>query len=275
MNIKFYKHFVLLLLLNLGCNSDKQNTKNNADTAFTKFEDTFLDAYWKHYPTGSVYIGYGKYYDQLVIPDSLSFVQDLSFSKAWLDSLNTIDYKGISENNKISFNIIKNQLESDIWYNSVFKPQEWDASIYNISSASYYIINQPYAPLDERLKILSLYLQHSDDYYKAAFNNLRQPTKEHLELAILQNKGGLEIFGTALTDSIKASHLSKAEKDALNQNIYKTVNSIKDFRFLETYGGKCNFYQIRLVKMLIINIFKATNCVISEFPPKPSKNQTL
>ena len=24
--------------------------------------------------------------------------------------------------------------------------------------------------------------------------------------------------------------------------------------------------------MLIINIFKATNCVISEFPPKPSKN---
>ena len=44
-------------------------------------------------------------------------------------------------------------------------------------------------------------------------------------------------------------------------------------RFLETYGGKCNFYQVRLVKMLIINIFKATNCVISEFPPKPSKNR--
>src|SRR4029077_1955949 len=134
------------------------------------------------------------------------FSGNIAFSNTWIDSLKTIDHNQLNENNKISFNIINNQLQSDIWYTSVFKIQEWDASIYNISASSDYIINQPYAALDDRLKILTRFLQHTDEYYKAALRNLNRPTKEHIELAIVQNKGGLEVFGAALTDSIKSSH---------------------------------------------------------------------
>ena len=72
MKNNFYKLFVLLLLINFSCNLNKQNN-NNTDTVFTIFEDTFLDAYWKQYPTLSIYSGYGKYYDKLVVPDSSTF----------------------------------------------------------------------------------------------------------------------------------------------------------------------------------------------------------
>ena len=212
MKHNLYKLLVLLLLLNFGCHSDKQNINNNTDKAFTKFEDAFLDAYWKQYPTSSIYSGYGKYYDKLVVPDSSAFDDNISFSKNWIDSLDNLDYKGLSENNKISLNIIKNQLQSDLWYTAIFRQQEWDASIYNISAPCDYIINQPYAPLDERLKILTRYLQNTDDYYKAALNNLRRPTKEHMELSILQNQAGVGVFGAALTDSINVSHLTNIEK---------------------------------------------------------------
>jgi len=224
-----YKLFALLLLLNVGCNSDKQNINNNADKEFTAFEDSFLDAYWKQYPTGSIFSGYGKYYDKLVIPDSSAFADNISFSNNWIDSLNALDYKELSENNKISFNIIMNQLQSDLWYTSVFRQQEWDASIYNISAPCDYIINQPYASLDERLKILTRYLQHTDEYYKAAINNLHQPTKEHMELSILQNLAGVSVFGTTLTDSIKASHLTDIQKDSLQENINKAISAMNDF----------------------------------------------
>lgn len=229
MKNNFYKLFVLLLLINFSCISNKQNNNNNTDTVFTRFEDTFLDAYWKQYPTLSIYSGYGKYYDKLVVPDSSTFAGNISFSKNWIDSLSKLDFKQLNENNKISFNIIKNQLESDTWYSAVFKPQEWDASIYNISGSCDYIINQPYALLDERLKILTSYLQHADDYYIAALNNLHQPTKEHVELSILQNQGGVSVFGAGLTDSINASHLTKIEKDSLHQNINKAIDAMKVF----------------------------------------------
>ncbi|MES2331734.1 MAG: DUF885 domain-containing protein [Bacteroidota bacterium] len=224
-----YKLIVLLLLVSVGCQSGKQNNNNNADKAFTTFEDSFLDAYWKQYPSNSIYSGYGKYYDRLVIPDSSAFAGNISFSNNWIDSLSKIGYDQLSENNKISFKIIRNQLQADTWYTAVFKQQEWDASFYNISGPSDYIINQPYAPLDERLKILTRYLQHTDDYYKAALNNLHQPTKEHLELSIMQNQAGTGVFGAALSDSINASHLTEIEKDSLHQNINKSVAAMNAF----------------------------------------------
>ena len=101
--------------------------------------------------------------------------------------------------------------------------------MYNMAWTGDYILNQPYAPLDERLKLLSKHLENTDAYYKAAFAQLRQPTKEHVELAIVQNQGGVSIFGAALTDSINASGLSDAEKTILQQNIAKTITAINGY----------------------------------------------
>jgi uncharacterized protein (DUF885 family) len=220
---------VLLVMTLVSCKSDKKETNDNTDANFASFETEFLDAYWKQYPSGSIAQGYGKYYDKLVVPNAAAFKNNVAFSKKWLANLDALDYDKLSDNNKISSNIIKNQLESDIWYTTVFKQQEWDASIYNISGSCDYIINQPYAPLDERLKILTKYLENSDAYYKAALENLKQPTKEHLEMAINQNKGGMQLFGKSLTDSIAASHLSSADKDVLQKNIAKALTAMKDY----------------------------------------------
>jgi uncharacterized protein (DUF885 family) len=206
-----------------------QDRNDDPDIAFTNFENRFLDAYWKQHPSSSIGVGYGKYYDELIIPGRLSVANDIAFSKAWLDSLNKMDLTGLSDNNKISVNIIKNQLESDIWYASVFKPQEWDASYYNISGECDYIVNQPFASLDERLLILSTHIEHADEYFKAAFQMLKKPTKEHVQMAIQQNEGGLSVFGSALTDSIKASHLSEAEKLHLQENIAKSIQAINAY----------------------------------------------
>ena len=220
---------VLLAIIIVSCNSSKKENNDNTDANFASFETKFLDAYWKQYPSGAIAQGYGKYYDKLVVPNAATFADNVDFSKKWLADLNAMDYDQLSDNNKISSNIIKNQLESDIWYIDVFKQQEWDASIYNISGSCDYIINQPYAPLDARLKILTNYLANSDGYYKAALENLKHPTKEHLEMAINQNKGGLGIFGKSLTDSIAASHLSSADKEALQKNITKAIAAMNGY----------------------------------------------
>jgi len=220
---------IMVAFISISCNTKKQNTTNNTDKTFADFENTFLDAYWKQYPSASIFNGYGKYYDLLVIPDSASFAGNVSFSKSWMDSLNKLGFEKLNDNNKISFNIIKNQLESDIWYTSVFIQQEWDASMYNISGTCDYILNQNYAPLDERLKILNRRLQHTDAYFKAAFSTLKRPIKGLVELSIIQNLGGLDIFGKALTDSIKISHLTGGAKDSLQQNATKTIAAINGF----------------------------------------------
>ncbi len=212
-----------------SCSTKTQDNTTGNDKSFAAFEDVFLDAYWKQYPAASINIGYGKYYENLVVPDSAAVAANIAFSKQWTDSLDKMDYSKLSDNDKISFNIIKHQLASDAWYQSVFKDHEWNPSVYNISGECYYIITQPYAPLDERLKTLSSRLQNADAYYKAAFAMLHNPTKEHTEMAASQNEGGLSVFGKSLTDSINASHLTDAEKITLNANVAKTIAAIKGY----------------------------------------------
>jgi uncharacterized protein (DUF885 family) len=224
-------HFVIFLAAFgiTACHESADKNIGNADKSFSEFENRFLDSYWKQYPSGSITIGYGKYYENLVIPDSTSFLLNVRFSRNWIDSLNALNYNGLSDNNKISFNIIKNQLESDIWYQSVFNQQQWDASSYNLSNESYYLIHQLFAPLDDRLRILSKHLEKADKYYEAAFKILKKPTRESVGLSIMQNKGGISIFGKDLADSIQSSHLSIAEINTLNKNIDKTVHAINSF----------------------------------------------
>ena len=259
MKKSFTALLVLLAITIVSCNSPKKENNDNTDKTFSSFETKFLDAYWKQYPSGAIAQGYGKYYDKLVVPNAAAFADNVNFSKKCLADLEALDYDQLSDNNKISSNIIKNQLESDIWYTTVFKQQEWDASVYNISSSCDYIINQPYAPLDERLKILTKYLDNSDAYYKAALENLKEPTKEHLEMAISQNKGGMALFGKPLIDSIAASHLNKEEKEKLQNNIFKAGSAMMDYiAGLEKMDKDKNFKfkDYRIGKKLFAEKFK-------------------
>ncbi len=277
----FYLVVILSGIAIVRCTSQPKPSVDNTDQAFSYFENRFLDAYWKEYPSAAVFVGYGKYYENLVIPDSNSVKSSIAFSNQWIDSLNNIHFDKLSDNNKISFNIIKNQLESDIWYRSVFKQQEWDASMYNLSGECDYIINQPYAPLDARLKILSQHLEHADAYYRAALASLNKPTKEHIELAILQNQGGISLFGAALTDSINASHLSSAEKDALQKNIAKTIDAINTY--VDVLKGivankDAEFRDFRIGKKLFAEKFKydlATDFTPQELYDKATADKKL
>lgn len=212
-----------------ACNDQLPKDDRHPQEEFAAFEDRFLDHYWKEYPSQSITIGYGKYYEDLVVPDSAGFAHHVAFAKQWLDSLNTLDFLRLSDNNKISYNIIKNQLESDIWYQTKFNLQQWDASTYNLSNECYYLIHQPYASLDDRLRILSKHIEHSDLYYQAAFRALKRPTKESVDLSMMQNRAGIQIFEKDLVDSVKASHLSPAEIDTLNNHVAKTIRAIRDF----------------------------------------------
>lgn len=218
----------LTAILLYACSSPKTSS-TTSETSFAGFEKRFLDAYWKEYPSAAIFVGYGKYYENLVVPNDSALAHQVSFSKQWIDSLDKLDASALSDNDKISTAIIRNQLESDIWYITDFKKQEWDASQYNLSGECDYIINQPYAPLNERLIILSKHLEQSDAYYRAGLQNLKTPVKEYIEMAVSQNKGGLSIFGKALLDSINASGLTAPEKEKLRANITKTIVAINNY----------------------------------------------
>ncbi len=228
------KYFLLsgLLLAQLfGAFRNKpfSNKASSADNSFADFENRFMDVYWKQNPSGAIFAGYGKYYDELKIPDSTAFASDIAFAKKYLDTLHSFDYNNLSSADKIDYNILENQLRSSIWYIDTLKLREWDPTNYNLGAECYELLNKKDLALNEKLQLLSKHLQHTDNYFSAALKTIRQPTREHTQLAAQQNEGSLEVFGASLADSIKASTLSVAQKDTLQQHIQQTVAAIKNF----------------------------------------------
>lgn len=261
------------VLMFAACTSNTNTTATasgqNIDSSFNNFQPRFLDAYWKANPSGAIFAGYGKYYDELIIPNSNSFLQTVNFSKQWLNSLHGFNYNDLSNDNKVNYNIIQNQLQSTVWYIDTFRSQQRDPSSYNLGGECYELLTQSYAPLNQRLQMLSKHLQHADAYYNAAIKMIDHPTKEYTQLAVQQNQGSLDVFGKSLQDSIKASSLSEAEKDTLQNHILLTTTAIKNYiDFLQKILADKNyvFSNFRIGKDLFDEKFKYD--LVTDYTPE-------
>ena len=123
---RLHQFVVFLLVFCFACNtkSDKSDS-TELHASFARFQQTFLDSFWKNNPASAIYVGYGKYYEHLKVPDSAAFSKDVAFAKTWLDSLEDYGYNNLNGDDKINYNIIRNKLQSNIWYIDTFKAWQY------------------------------------------------------------------------------------------------------------------------------------------------------
>lgn len=190
---------------------------------------------WEIYPAWASSIGYHKYDSILVIPDAASRQRELEFCRANLDSLKKFKANSLSAANRIDLRLIENQLQGAIWNITEFRGYEWDPSGYNVSGGFADMLANDYAPLDERLRNFGKRLKYIPAYYEAAKQNIKNPPKEFMDLAITQNKGGLSVFSEELQEPLKMSGLSDYEKEQIRQGCEAASDAINGYvRWLMT-----------------------------------------
>jgi uncharacterized protein (DUF885 family) len=189
---------------------------SRADTAFNQqVGDRFFDEYWALRPDSAVGVGYYKYADRLVAPDDKARAEQLAFIERWRSKLHAINPSALSESRRADWAILDNELAAWRWEITELLAWQWDPSEYNVADAFSKILITEFAPLEERLEIISRRLRNVPAYYAAARRNVRNPTLEHTELAIQQNQGALQIFEQELPQAIAASALSRRTRDLL------------------------------------------------------------
>ena len=102
------------------------------------------------------------------------------------------------------------------WEIDSFKSWQWDPSSYNVSGGFAQIINENFAPLDDRLRSVLARLENVPAYYAAAQANISKPTLEHTELAVMQNQGAFSVFSDDLLKQVADSGLTATEKALFN-----------------------------------------------------------
>jgi uncharacterized protein (DUF885 family) len=240
-----------------GCNSgpDSANTTVDADTAdasFERYKARFIDSLWYYNPEWASSQGYHRYDSLLVIPTADRRLGDVKALKRRSKELATFKPTDLSASNQTDWQLMHNYLQAGRWQLDTLREWEWNPASYNLGGAVAEILNGRYWPLDRRLRAISSKISRATEYYAAAESSIKQPTREHTELAIQQNQGSLSVFGKALQDSIAKSGLTAREKEDFKNRLDNTRLSVEDYlRFLKTEVLPAgNFRSFRLGKAL-------------------------
>jgi uncharacterized protein (DUF885 family) len=276
---------ILFTLLYLSaCQPETVNKPNNEsgvsqDAQFEAFRDRFVEALWQQYPEWAASQGYYKYADRLEIPNEAGKQKTLNFARQYLDSLAHFNGK-LSDNNQTDRLMIRNQLESTIWYSNEFKSDEWNPSNYNVAGTFNTLLEANYAPIEKRLQDMYSCMANVPAYYAAAQANIKQATKEHTELGILQNEGAIGLFDM-ISDSLKQSTLDAtmqkniasridSSKKAVNNYIAYLKNNLK---VGEKQGADQAFRSFRIGKELFSQKFAYD--IVSDYTAEEMFNKAL
>ncbi|MEX0740892.1 MAG: DUF885 domain-containing protein [Pseudohongiella sp.] len=200
-----------------------------AAVAFARDSEALMQRMLAREPEWSIYAGRYDDADQVTIPDAARRADDLAFVETELERLALIDAQTLPPELRIDHALLTNRLQSTHWYLTEFMDWQWDPSNYNVAGPIGLLLNTPYAPEADRLRTVLTRLQQVPAYYQAARRNISNPTREHTELSITQNRGTLNLLGDSLRDRVAASSLESAEKQAFEQARQMAVETVEGY----------------------------------------------
>lgn len=198
------------------------------DKSFDNQANQFLGALWRIDPETAISVGKYDTAAQLTIPDEETRAQQLAFIDQWLEKFNKIDARQLSPKQRTDLGLLQNKLNSDRWYLTTFREWEWNPAMYNIASPIDFVLNTEYAAKPQRLRTLLRRIGGVPAYYEAARNSIKNPTREHVQLAIAQAPGVLAVLAD-LDKQAQDSILNENEKTLFAQRIVAAKMSVEAY----------------------------------------------
>jgi uncharacterized protein (DUF885 family) len=190
-------------ILYASCKS-KTGDCSTSDDCFTAFSNRFVEALLRQFPEWAASVGRYEYADQVTIPNEETRQQEITFYERYLDSLKQFIPDSLTDENRVDWMLIENELSASLWYRKEFKSYEWNPSGYNVAGTIDLLLTGSFAPLSERLELVSKRLERVPEYYAVARENIADPTPEHTSLAIDQNTSTAGFFQQVLDSAAKA-----------------------------------------------------------------------
>ena len=180
------------ILMILACGTQSEDQK------FEQLANNYIEKMLRMNPAVATSLGDHRF-DNLWNDYTMKGIQNSrKLDKTYLDSLNMMNPKKLSETNRIDYQILKHHLKYSIFYLDTLKEYEWNPLVYNFGDGIYPLIARDFAPLKDRLQNVKERLRGIGAIIQAAKTNLKNPPKVHTETAILQNKGNLSLITTEL-----------------------------------------------------------------------------
>jgi uncharacterized protein (DUF885 family) len=173
-----------------------------ADAEFEALAQEYLADLPKFSPVNATLIGDHSADDKLDQVDAKARSRVRTLYKGLLRKLSAIDRNALSRANQVDAELLRNELEYEVWSIDTFQEWAWDPLVYvHLAGSSIYgLVARDFAPLDTRLVAAAARLEQMPRFFRqarAAIDPARVP-KIHAETAIKQNPGLNSIIETMI-----------------------------------------------------------------------------
>ncbi len=244
----------------LGCQSSERLSEA-MPTDWELYKKEFFDDLWQTYPSWATGLGLSDYATAFKVPNALYRQEKLAFYNKQLSRLEQIPKGQLSKLDSMDYELIHNFLKSALWEENIFKSYEWDPSNYNLGNAFAAVLENSKISDLEKMNRLSERLSRVPEYYGAAIQNIKVPTREHTQLAIQQSEGLVTYLETEIKKRLEQSALDASAKLLAEQHrkvavgaVQKYIVQLKDIK--KTHEKKNNFRSFRIGKELYAQKFK-------------------
>lgn len=175
---------IFVLLLPLG----QALAQGQEDAKFQKILETYLDEYWKFYPTQATVAGYYKYNDKLEDPSQANVDKRDEIIKKINSDIIKLDRSKLSPENQQALNILFDYIDLEFVKLENLLPWDYNPLFYNeiIISGLHSLLTKEFAPADSRVRSATERLKALPNLIKRAKDNLKTPAQIYTETALKQ-----------------------------------------------------------------------------------------
>jgi uncharacterized protein (DUF885 family) len=210
------------------------HAQSSEDEKLQAFFKSYLEQNFRQQPMTATGLGDHRY-DHLL--DDISPEARAGWKKLTQQTLKSlpqqVDYKKLSRAGQVDFEILRQELERDLWLTENFRPFEEDPRTYGryINDSIYVLLTQSTLPAETNIANCIARMKEIPRAIATAKQTLTKPPKTILETAIRQNRGAISFFESELFQLAGET----PQLPQLKTAAAPIVAALKDYqRFLET-----------------------------------------
>jgi len=220
------------LFLGFGWLLSQQNPE---DAKFTKTMESYLDEYWKFYPTAGTMVGYTKYNDRLEdLSESAVEKRGLALDGYNKEFVTKIIKDKLSPDFQIDRDLLMDAIDFELLRLDNLVPQQYNPVFYNdiILNCMRSLLVREFGPIEARLKSATERAKQLPGFLRQAKENLKTPPKEYTEAAIKQFSAIADFYKNEIPKIIET--VSGDVKTRFQAELEKVIPALWDYqRFLQ------------------------------------------
>ncbi|MDI6845005.1 MAG: DUF885 domain-containing protein [Candidatus Saccharicenans sp.] len=220
---------LFILFLPLG----QAIAQSSEDAKFQKVLETYLDEYWKFYPTQATIAGYYKHNDRLEDPSEAAVDKRDEILKKINSDIIKIDRAKLSPENQQALNILFDYIDLEFVNLENLLPWDYNPLFYNniIINSIHSLLTKDFAPVDARVRSATARLKAMPTLLKRARENLKTPAQIYTETALKQMPHIINFYKNEAP--ALAEGASAPVKDAFMAELNRVIPLLEDYqRFL-------------------------------------------